>query len=220
MVHPFAHRLDAARQLADRLLPFSPGWRQPIVLALVRGGVPVGASVAQILHCAWEPLLVRKLGVLGQPEVAEGAMGLGMDSQGNWAVVQVSNAMLHSGAAGKHEALKAREHERYEELMELRRRYALPERPPSLLGRTAVLVDDGVATGCSLRAGIAVARSRHCQEVVVAVPVAPLDVWTALCRLVDSGVCLVAARSFTSVSSFYSQFPDVQDDEVHQWLHA
>ena len=190
-----------------------------MVLALVRGGVPVGASVAKALKCSWEPMLVRKVGAPGQPEVAWGAVGLGMDAQQNWSIVRVLNQKLVPAASSSQAWIQARERERHEELMDLRKRYALPDRPLSLEDRTAIVVDDGVATGCSLRVAITAARSRHCREVILAVPVAPRDVWPTLRELADGGVCLIVADHFVSVSAFYAQFPDVQDREIHQWLH-
>lgn len=219
MAHPFAHRLDAAAQLAARLLPMAKDWQQPIVLALVRGGVPVGACIARDLDCPWEPLLVRKLGAWGQPEVAWGAVALGMNAHGNWSVVRALNETLQPAAGFPSDWMEIREQERHEELLALRHRYALPDRPCGLEGRTAIVVDDGVATGCSLRAAMAAARSRHCHQVVLAIPVAPSDVWLRLRAQADEGVCLVIAQPFVSVSAFYGQFPDVQDHEIQQWIH-
>jgi len=164
-------------------------------------------------------MLVRKVGAPGQPEVAWGAVGLGMDAQQNWSIVQVLNQRLVPAASSSQAWIQARKRERHEELMDLRKRYALPDRPLSLEDRTAIVVDDGVATGCSLRAAITAARSRHCREVILAVPVAPRDVWTKLRELADGAVCLVEADHFVSVSAFYAQFPDVQDREIHHWLH-
>lgn len=179
-----------------------------VVLALTRGGVPVGVEVAKALQCPWEPLVVRKVGAPHQSELAVGAVAdadppVTELDMGTMALCGVDASWVRSQAEL--------------ELHEIRRRRQLfmGTRPVcSLAGKTAVVVDDGLATGTTMRAAIHAVRTRQPAQVVVAVPVAPHSVIEGLRTLVDGVVCLRTPELFEAVGLHYVRFPQVQDEEV------
>jgi predicted phosphoribosyltransferase len=189
--------------LAEALARYA---RRPdlVVLGLVRGGVPVAAAVARPLDVRLDALVVRKLGVPWAPEVAFGALG----PEGICVLNDDIAAMLPPEAV---ESVLRRES------VELRRgeaRYRAGRPPLELDGQVAVLVDDGLATGASARAGVAVARRLGARSVVVAVPVgSPLAVDQVL-EVADEVVCPVQPRDFDAVSRWYDEFEQVSDAEV------
>jgi len=190
---PFADRAQAGRRLAARLLELKLA--PPItVLALPRGGVPVAAEVARALHAPLDLLLVRKIGMPGQRELA---------------VAAVVDGDI--------------EDQRQQALLENERRRAVYLRgraPLPIEGRTAVVVDDGIATGTSMRAALKALRARHPARVVLAVPVAPADTLAALRGEVDQIVCLAQPALFRAVGEHYVEFDQVDDPGVLAALAA
>ncbi len=179
-----------------------------VVLALTRGGVPVGVEVAKALQCPWEPLVVRKVGAPHQRELAVGAVA---DADPPVTELDLSTMAL-CGVDANWVRSRAQL-----ELHEIRRRRQLflGMRPiGSLAGKTAVVVDDGLATGTTMRAAIHAVRKRQPAQVVVAVPVAPPTAIEGLRTLVDGVVCLRTPELFEAVGLHYVHFPQVEDEEV------
>ena len=200
----FQDRTDAGERLAERLAHLLGA--DPIVLALPRGGVPVGVEVARVLRAPLDVLVVRKLGVPGQPELAMGAIG----EEG----VRVLNVdVLRSCGVTDEDLARVEARERAELV---RRAVAFRgSRPPlSLRGRTAIVVDDGLATGATARAALRVARARGAAYLVLAVPVAPPETLRALAVETDEVVCVEAPRRLYSVGEWYLDFAQTTDDEV------
>jgi putative phosphoribosyl transferase len=199
----YRDRADAGAALADQMAALA-GRPDNTVLGLVRGGVPVAATVADRLGAPLDVLVVRKLGLPQAPEVAFGALGPGG--------VQVLNPDLAERLPPERIAEVVRR-----ETAELERRERLYRRgrpPLSLEGRTAVIVDDGLATGATARAAAAVARRLGARRVVVAVPVGSSDAYAALVAEADEVVCPQRPDDFGAVSRYYDDFHEVSDEEV------
>ena len=178
----------------------------PVVLGLPRGGLPVAAKVAEALDAPLDVIVVRKLGVPGHRELAMGAVGE------NGAIV-LNDDVMRGADVTDDELGEVVSRERLEVDSRLRRVRAL--RPAeSLIGRAAVIVDDGVATGATMRAAIQVARVSGARDVTVAVPVAPPDVVEMLKSEADRVVCLAEPDPFWAVGNWYRHFEPVSDDEV------
>jgi putative phosphoribosyl transferase len=200
----FADRDDAGRQLAARLghLRGEPA----VVLGLPRGGVPVAFQVASALGAPLDVIVVRKLGVPQQPELAMGAVGEGGVRVVNRQVVRttgVSEKVLAAVTERERAAVEAR-------AALYRSRW--PRRP--LRGRTAVVVDDGIATGATARAACQVARAHGAARVVLAVPVAPRGWQARIGGDADEMVCAQTPVVFFAIGQSYAGFPQVSDDEV------
>ena len=178
----------------------------PVVLGLPRGGVPVAAMVAAAIRAPLDVIVVRKLGVPGQRELAMGAIGEN-------GVVIVNSEIVHATRVNDKEFAETERRERAtleETLSSLR-----PARPEgSLDHRSAVIVDDGIATGATVRAAIGVVRAQGVQHVTVATPVAPVDVVDVLATEADDVVCLAQPDPFGSVGRWYDSFEAVSDREV------
>jgi putative phosphoribosyl transferase len=212
---PFADRGSAGRalgaELAGRTRPAPDA--DVVVLGLPRGGVVVAAGVADALGAPLDVVPVRKLGLPGQPELAMGAIAAAGD------VVETvrTEAVLARVAVAPEEFAAVRERE----LTELRRReaaYRGDRQPVPLAGRTVVLVDDGLATGATMRAAVAAVRRAGPDRVVVAVPVGSPTTCAALRADVDEVVCLWAPVGFTAVGQGYDDFRPTGDDEVRAAL--
>lgn len=204
----FSNRCVAGRELAGRLA--SLNLPDPVILALPRGGVPVGYEVAHLLGASLDVLVVRKVGAPDQPELAIGAVG----SQG----VSVSDdeTMALVGAGAEYFAAAAR-HERLE--VERREQLFREGRPPlDLTNRTAVLVDDGLATGSTMLAAVGVARKLGAAQVVVAVPVGARQACERLAGKADRVVCLAEPEPFGAVGYWYRDFTQTDDAEVRRLL--
>jgi len=202
----FRDRVDAGRLLAAALLHLKES--KPIVLALPRGGVPVAFEVAQELGAPLDVVLVRKIGAPGQPELGLGAVVDGTSPQ---IVLNEELVQLVQPGQAYLEAEKKRQ------FAEIERRRALyrPGRPPiSLAGRTAIVVDDGIATGGTMKAVLLALRNSGVGPLVLAVPVAPPDTLQGLAPLADEVVCLMSPEPFYSVGSHYRDFTQTTDDEV------
>ena len=203
----FADRADAGRRLAERLGAYA-GRGDVIVLGLPRGGVPVAAEVARSLPAPLDVCVVRKLGVPGDEELALGAIAAGG--------VLVLNDRVVSGLHLSDEAIAG---VAAVELAELRRREQAyrGERPPAdVAGCTVIVVDDGLATGATMRAAVRAVRMRAPARVVVAVPVAAPETCAALGPEVDEVVCALRPSDFRSVGGWYDDFAPTTDDEVRR----
>ena len=204
----FANRTEAGERLAERLEAM--GLADPVVLALPRGGVPVALPVAAALKAPLDLLLVRKIGAPGQPELAAGAVVEGAEPVWNPEILGVFG--IGPGDLAPELAVKRAE-------IAGRRNLWLQGRAPvPVAGRTAVLVDDGIATGATVRAALAGLRDRGAGRIVLAVPVAPVEVAGALRALVDDLVCLDTPRPFVAVGAHYRDFGQVPDDAVTRML--
>lgn len=202
----FQDRTDAGRQLAKALLKYKR--RHPVILALPRGGVPVAAQVAAALDAPLDLLLVRKIGVPSQPELAMGAVADGEEPViiRNTDVIELSDVSTQE----------------FDEIcrvecaeIERRRKRYLGNRVRSEVnGRVAIIIDDGIATGATTLAAIKAVRMRKPKELVLAVPVAPRDTIKKLHAEADAIVCLDTPREFGAIGYFYRDFPQVSDDEV------
>lgn len=202
----FADRTEAGRRLAERLLHFKD--RAPIVLALPRGGVPVGYEIARALAAPLDVVLVRKLGAPDQPELAIGAIALGKEPE----TVTAPDLIAALGISPQEfAAIEARE---LKELMRRRKVFRGDRPPPDVAGRTAILVDDGIATGATMRAALRATRSGQPARLVLAVPVAPPETLEAMAADADEIVCLNRPRRFLAVGRFYRHFPQLDDREV------
>ncbi|MBL1086295.1 phosphoribosyltransferase [Streptomyces actinomycinicus] len=200
----FGNRLEAGRRLGARL-EYLRG-QDLVVLGLPRGGVPVAAEVAAALDAPLDVCLVRKLGVPYQPELGMGAIGEGG--------VRVINQEVLRGTGVSPDDL-ARVEERERRVLEERgARYRGQAPPVDVAGRTAVVVDDGVATGSTARAACRIARARGAARIVLAVPVAPRDLAHRLGGDADDLVCLEKPFAFAAVGQFYADFDQVADEEV------
>ncbi len=202
----FADRREAGRRLADALAGLSGA--DPLVLALPRGGVPVAYEVARALRAPLDVVLVRKIGAPHQPELGIGAVVDGADPQVVW------NDDLVRHLRPPEDYLKA-EPERQLKEIERRRGLYRPDRPPlAVAGRTAIVVDDGIATGGTVRAVLTALRRAGAGRLVLAVPVAPRDALAELRGLADDVVCLEAPDPFHAVGAHYRDFDQTSDEEV------
>jgi len=206
VIDVFSDRVEAGRLLARAVLALD--LVDPVVLALPRGGVPVAAEVASALHAPLDLLLVRKIGAPAQRELAVAAVAEGPQAH----VVIDTQTLRMTGAT---EAYIEREAKA--ELREIARRRAtyLHGRPAlPVEGKTVVLVDDGIATGTTVRAALQAVRLRKPTRLILAIPVAPQDVVAALRPEVDDLVCLAQPPHFHAVGVHYADFHQVSDDEV------
>jgi predicted phosphoribosyltransferase len=206
----FQDRTDAGRQLAERLAALD--LKDPVVYALPRGGVPVAVEVAKRLHAPLDLVLVRKIGAPGWPEVALGAVVNGEDAQ--TIINEDVYAATGSDAAGLERA-------RRRELAEIERRRVryLGDRPRvSPLGRVAVIVDDGLATGATAKAALAAVKRQGAARTVLAVPVAPADSIAEMRLEADDYVVLHAPSQFWAIGPFYDDFHQLSDDETIELL--
>lgn len=205
----YKDRTDAGKQLAERLAPYKDK-ADVIVLGLPRGGVPVAYEVASALHAPLDVYLVRKLGAPGQEELAMGAIATGGVMLLNHDVIReldISDEIIR--------AISMREWQ------EMARREGLyrGDRPlPEVAGKTVILVDDGLATGFTMRAAIAALKKQGPARIVVAVPVAAAQTAAELSSEVDELVCLFTPDQFYAVGLWYGDFRPVTDEEVRKLL--
>lgn len=205
----FPNRAEAGRQLAERLMAYR-GRDDAIVLGLPRGGVPVAYEVAQRLGLPLDVFVVRKLGVPGYEELAMGAIASGNVSVLNQDVMR---ALPNSEAILK--AVMARENV---ELQRRETRYRQDRPAPDLRGRVVILVDDGLATGATMRAGAAALRRQGVAKIVVAVPVGAPETCREIELEVDETVCAFTPEFFHGVGQFYEDFSQTSDEEVRELL--
>ena len=209
----FRDRTDAGQQLAQKLVHLKAA--KPLVLALPRGGVPVGIEIARVLNAPLDLLLVRKIGVPTQPELALGAVVDGDEphtfiNKGIARAAHISEAEL--AAATKREI---------EEIGRRRHLWLAGRHQVSIAGRTAIVVDDGVATGASIRVALKAVKAERAARVILAAPVAPPDTARELRADCDEAVFVATPEDFMAVGSFYQDFRQLEDSEVKDLLaHA
>jgi putative phosphoribosyl transferase len=205
----FRDRAEAGQQLTQRLLAYAAA-PQAIVLALPRGGVPVAATIATTLQLPLDLCLVRKLGVPGNPELAMGAI----DLQGRRYLNERIIAELNISSASIDRVAEL-------EAIELARRERVyrGNRPPlDLTNRTIILVDDGLATGATMRSAIRSIQPQQPAQIIIAVPIADTDLVTELTAIVDAVICLIMPKPLYSIGSWYDDFPQTTDAEVCEIL--
>lgn len=206
----FRDRVDAGRRLGRLLRPVA--LQDPVVLGLPRGGVPVAREVADALGAPLDVIVVRKIGVPGHEELGLGAIaedGIVVFNEDIKASVDVPEDVLADALAEQRRTLASR-------LAGIRAVHP----PVPLAGRTAIIVDDGLATGIDARAACRVARARGAGRVVLAVPVAPDDWRSRLAGEADLLIAVEEAVDFMAVGQFYEEFPQTSDAEVLAALHA
>lgn len=206
---PITDRASAGRALGEALSAYA-GRDDVLVLALPRGGLPVAYEVARRLEAPLDVTIIRKLGTPGQGELAMGAIAPGG--------VQVLNENVISGLAiddATIDAVARREHAELERRLRIYR----GDRPlPAIAGRSVILVDDGIATGATVRAAITTLNRQHPACIVVAAPVAPPDTVAFLQRHADEVVCLATPEPFLGVARWYRSFSQLRDEEVGSYL--
>lgn len=205
----YRNRFDAGRLLAEKLQQYA-GRDDVVVLALPRGGVPVGFELARSLEVPLDVFLVRKLGVPGHEELAMGAIASGGTRVLNDTVVAALG--LTDEDVARAAAVEGRELQRREEL------YRNGRSPIDVRGRTVILVDDGLATGASMRAATLAVREHRPEKIVVAVPVASERICAELRAEVDEIICAVTPEPFLAVGSWYDDFSQTTDEEVRELL--
>ena len=202
----FRDRSEAGGKLAERLANYSPD----LVLALPRGGVPVAFEVAKALGAPLDVLLVRKLGAPGHEELAMGAIASG-------GVRVLNHDVVRSLHVSEHEIAAAVEREEGE-LQRRERLYRGERLYPKVEGRSVILIDDGVATGATMRAAIVALRQQNPKRIVAAVPVGALDTCELLRHEADEVVCVATPEPFYGVGRWYTMFPQTSDEEVRELL--
>jgi len=205
----FRDRTDAGKILAGHLGQYADR-RDVVVLALPRGGVPVAFEVAEKLNAPLDVIIVQKLGTPGQEELAMGAIASGNVKILNHYVIEqlgISQAQIASAVAHEQKELQRRE------------RFYRGDRPPiDVNGRIVILIDDGLATGSSMRAAAAAIRQRQPSQLVLAVPVASESTCAELKKEVDEVVCAVTPMAFYAVGQWYQEFSQTTDQEVRELL--
>lgn len=205
----FQDRAQAGRKLAERLAHYS---NRPdvLILALPRGGVPVAFEVAEALKAPLDVLVVRKLGTPGQEELAMGAI-----ASGGVRVLHDEVVRTLGISAREIEAVTVKEQKE----LERREQAYRGDRPfPDLHGRVLIVVDDGIATGTTMRAAIAALKGQHPSRLVVAIPVAPLSTCEELKMEVPEVICLLTPEALYAISLWYERFPQTSDEEVRDLL--
>ena len=207
---PFRDRRDAGRVLAGKLLLRYANRPDVVVLALPRGGVPVGYEVARALHAPLDVFIVRKLGVPGHEELAMGAIASGGVRVLNDEIVRmldIPHSLIDEVAAREQREIERRE-------IEYRGGYP----PPRLAGCVVLLVDDGLATGATMRAAVQALRQKQPAQVVVAVPTAAAQTCDEFRHEVDEIVCVFTPEPFYGVGMWYDDFSQTTDEEVRELL--
>jgi putative phosphoribosyl transferase len=207
----FQDRIDAGRQLAEQLLSYT-GRDDVIVLGLPRGGVPVAYEVAQRLGVPLDVFVVRKLGVPGHEELAMGAIAPGGVRVLNEDVLHVipnAQSIVEMVTAIEREELERREHN-----------YRNDQPPPDLKSRIVILIDDGLATGATMRAAVAALRQQDAAKIIVAVPVGAPSTCHDLKNAADEVICLQTPVAFIGVGQYYADFSQTTDEEVRELLAA
>ncbi len=206
----FASRAEAGRRLASELT--DRGYPDPVILALPRGGVPVGLEVARVLQAPLDLVMVRKIGVPYQPELAAAAVVNGAHPE------IVVNEQIARDVGLDRETLDRLAATQLDEIKRRRGIYLKGRTQPLVEGRTAIVVDDGIATGATMRAALKGVRRRNPSKLVLAVPVAPGDTLRKLHDEVDELVCLEVPKFFYAIGAHYVDFAQVTDDQVVEML--
>jgi putative phosphoribosyl transferase len=209
MTRVFEDRVDAGRALAKSLAAYR-GSKGAIVLALPRGGVPVAYEVAHALDLPLDVLVVRKLGLPWQPELAMGAIASG------GAIVMNEDVLGY--LRGREDVLEQVQRSERAELARRELSYRGSKPPLEMTGRTGILVDDGLATGATMEAAVRALRALGAERVVVAVPVASPEARDRIAGVADEVVCLAAPALFSAVGQWYRDFGQTSDEEVRDLL--
>lgn len=206
VIEPFADRIEAGRLLAEALV--KKHFVDPVILALPRGGVPIAIEVARKIHAPIDIVLVRKIGVPFQPELALGAIVDGDDPEifYNDDVIAMTRLTRANVAELAEEQLK--EIERRKEV------YLKGRARVDIAGRTVIVVDDGLATGATARVVLQLLRKKEPKRLVLAVPVAPADTLAALSAIADEIVCLAQPSPFYAIGVHYRRFGQLDDNDV------
>jgi putative phosphoribosyl transferase len=208
----FKNRFDAGQQLSARLAQYKD--QQVVLLALPRGGVPVAAEVAAVLGAPIDLILVRKIGVPSQPELAMGAIVDG-DSP-----ITVRNEDVIRLAGVDERAFRAARDREFAELERRRRLYLGGRNRIGVKDRIAIVIDDGVATGATTRAALRAIRMRQPNKLILAVPVGPTDTIQAMREEADEVLCLEIYEEFSAIGTFYGDFRQITDQQVIDILTA
>lgn len=209
MMSRFPNRTEAGRMLAQQLKSYA-NQENLLVLGLPRGGVPVAFEVAKALNAPLDICIVRKLGVPGQKELAMGAIAAGGIGVLNYDVINtlgIDKEVIQVVAA--------------EELQELERRdrtYRGDAPPINVKNKTVILIDDGIATGSTIRAAIAILKQQQPTKIIIAIPVAPASTYQELKSEVDEIVCLQIPELMSAIGLWYDDFSQTTDEEVSQVL--
>ena len=201
----FRDRVDAGRRLADAVAEAVES-RECVVLAIPRGGVVIGFEIASRLRCPLDVVVPRKLGAPYQPELAVGAV-----AEDGSVVIEEEIAKLVGASEEYINMIKENE------VKEIKRRvmkYRQGRAPIDILGKTVILVDDGIATGATMRAAIKYVKSLGASRIIVAVPVAPPETVEKIRREVDEFICLYTPSEFYAIGQFYESFEQTSDEEV------
>jgi predicted phosphoribosyltransferase len=209
MERAFSNRADAGRQLAEKLEKYAR-LDDAIVLGLPRGGVPVAYEVAKHLHVPLDVFVVRKLGVPGFEELAAGAIASGG--------VRVLNEDVVRAIPYASEAIEAVTAKETTELQRREQIYREGRPAAELRDKIAILVDDGLATGATMRAAVKALRQRGVAKIIAAVPVGPPDTCEELAREADEAICLSTPLFFQAVGQYYEDFSQTNDDDVRELL--
>jgi predicted phosphoribosyltransferase len=207
---PFRNRAEAGRELATALAGYRD--QEPVILALPRGGVPVAAEVAAALNAPLDLILVRKIGVPFESELAMGAIVDGEPP----IIVRNEDVIRQAGIAEAD--FKAVCEAEFSEIQRRRKRYLGTRDRADVAGRTVIVIDDGIATGATTRAALRATRMRNPKCLVLAVPVAPTDSLAELRNETDDVVCLEDHEIFGAIGYYYSDFRQVSDAEVIEIL--
>jgi predicted phosphoribosyltransferase len=209
MERAFENRTEAGRLLAEELKTYASR-NDVVVLGLPRGGVPVAYEVAKHLHLPLDVFIVRKLGVPGFEELAAGAIASGG--------VRVLNEDVVRAIPYAAEAIEAVTAKETAELQRREQIYREGRPAPELSGKIVILVDDGVATGATMRAAVKALRERSAAKIVMAVPVAPPDTCEELAQETDEAICLTTPPFFQAVGQYYEDFSQTSDGDVRELL--
>jgi predicted phosphoribosyltransferase len=206
----FRNRREAGKKLARALLKYKR--HDPVVLALPRGGLPVAAEVAAELHAPLDLILVRKIGVPSQPELAMGAVA----DAGTPVVARNEDVIRLCGIDEKEFSVAL--DRQVQEIARRRRLYLLDRPIADLNGRIAIVIDDGIATGATISAAIEAVRTRNPAKIVLATPVAPTESLGALREKADEVIVLESHVQFGAIGFYYADFDQVSDEEVIETL--
>ena len=206
----FKNRMEAGKLLADKLTKLHLD--NLCLLAVPRGGVAIALPIAQMLHSQINLLITRKIGHPANPEVAIGAVmpdGSAIYSERNISSIGLSTAVLKAMIATEHQEIQRRQ------IL-----YTTTTQAPQVKGKTAIVIDDGIATGYTIRAAIKWLKQELAAKIIISVPVAPPDVVSELKREVDEVICLLQPNQFYAVGMHYEDFAQISDQEVIEILDS